>query len=99
MNFIPYLPPAEVTNVMIKGMAEEYESLQVRCKAFEDALADLEDQYEEEIYPDPEWDEKKLSPEDQELTARIRGQAIRLACNKLRESVEELCKANGIVKS
>lgn len=97
--FIPYMPPAEVTNLMIEQMAKEYSNLQIKCKAFDDALADLEDRYGKEIYPDPDWEEKDLSERDHDLVSRIKGQTVRLACAKLRKTAEELCKANGVIKS
>lgn len=97
--FLPYRPIAEITNVMIEQMAKEYSNLQVRCKAFDDALADLEDRYAEEIYPPPDWDEDALTLRDRDLVRRIKGQTVRLACEKLRKTSEELCKANGVLKN
>ena len=97
-HFIPYLPSAEVTNLMIEAMAKEYRNLQIKCKAFDDALADLEYRYAEDIYPGPEWEEKDLSVRDQDLISRIKGQTVRAACEKLRKTAEELCKANGVIK-
>lgn len=99
MHFIPYMPSAEITNTMIEQMAKEYNNLQIRCKAFDDALADLEDRYAEDIYPGPEWEEEDLSDRDLDLISRIKGQTVRLACKKLRDTAEELCKVNGVTKS
>jgi hypothetical protein len=97
-HFIPYMPSAEITNAMISQMAKEYNSLQIKCKAFDDALADLEDRYAEDIYPPPEWTEDDLSDRDRDLVSRIKGLTVRQACKKLRDTAEELCKANGVLK-
>ncbi len=95
-HFIPYMPPAEVTNLMIEQMAKEYNSLQIRCKAFDDALAGLEDLYTEDICPSPEWEEEELSSGDQDLVSRIKGQTVRDACAKIRKGFEEGCKEEGV---
>jgi hypothetical protein len=82
--FIPYMPTAEVTNIIVEQMAKDYRRLEEKCKAFEDAVAYVEDNYVEHS----EIDYNLVTQEEQILMNQAAANAARAACQGIRDAVK-----------
>lgn len=85
-HFIPYMSPAEVTSVIVERMAKDYRHLEEKCKAFEDAIAYVEDNYAEHS----EIDYSLVTQEEQIYMNQAAANAARAACQAIRDSVKLL---------
>jgi hypothetical protein len=85
-KFIPYMPAAQITNVIVEEMAKDYQHLEAKCKAFEDAVAYVEDNYAEHS----EIDYSLVSQEEQVLMHQASANAARAACQAIRDSVMQI---------
>jgi hypothetical protein len=83
-KFIPYMPPAEITNVIVEQMAKDYRRLEEKCKAFEDAIAYVEDNY----VSASEIDYNLVTQEEQILMNQAAANAARAACQAIRDAVQ-----------
>jgi UDP-N-acetylmuramate-alanine ligase len=87
-HFLPYMPSAQVTNNMVRDMAEDYRHLEEKCKAFEDAVAYVEDRYPEYS----EIDYNMVTQEEQVYMTQASANAARTACQAIRDAVKLLIK-------
>ena len=83
-HFIPYMTTAEVTNIIVEQMAKDYRRLEEKCKAFEDAVAYIEDGYPEHRV----IDYNLVAQEEQVLMNQAAANAARAACQAIRDAVK-----------
>jgi len=87
-HFLFYMPSAQVTNNMVREMAEDYRYLEEKCKAFEDAVAYVEDNYPEYS----EIDYSLVTQDEQIYMTQASANAARAACQAIRDAVDLLVK-------